>query len=244
MRRIEGNQMKRACPDEKHYRLHDFDQRYPFLHTIAKTLVEKFAPESVLDVGCAEGYLVYAFKELGVQAYGVDISDYAISHSPEQVREFLFKVDTNCEDLPFEDKSFDMATAMDIVEHLQNYDKLICEMGRILKPEGIVCVTTPANRYVDTFLALALGHLPTTHKNIHINVHKKAFWIDAFESHGFDYLEDFPKDILKRATITQTPVTKVGHLLVRFGKPGSWLRDKLAFRFRSEALLFKHMENK
>lgn len=200
--------MKQSCYDEKHYRLHDFDQRYPFLHIIAKTLVEKFSPRSVLDVGCAEGYLVYAFRELGVQAYGIDISDYAISHSVGQVREFLLRVDADSEGLPFEDKSLDMVTAIDIVEHLQNYGKLICEIGRVLKLGGIVCVTTPANRCVDSLLAVALGYLPTKQKDIHISVHKKAFWIDAFKSHGFHYIGDFPKDILRRATIAQAPVTR------------------------------------
>lgn len=232
--------MKQSYYDEEHYRLHDFDQRYPFLHLIAETLAERFAPKRVLDIGCAEGYLVYAFYNLGIEAYGVDISQYAISHSPGQVREFLFKIDVDCEALPFENKTFDVVTAIDIVEHLQNYEKTICEIGRVLKPGGIACVTTPANRYVDTLLALALGYLPTRQKDMHINMHQKAFWIDAFKSHGFHYIGDFPKDILRRATIVQAPVTKVGHLLVRFGKPGSWLGDELAFRFRSEALLFKH----
>jgi len=57
--------MKPSYYDEQHYRLHDFDQRYPFHRTVAKTLVEKFAPESVLDIGCAEGHAVYAFGKPG-----------------------------------------------------------------------------------------------------------------------------------------------------------------------------------
>jgi ubiquinone/menaquinone biosynthesis C-methylase UbiE len=231
--------MKQSYYAERHYRLHDFDQRYPFLHLIAETLAERFAPKRVLDIGCAEGYLVYAFYNLGIEAYGVDISQYAISHGSQRIREHLFRIDVDCEGLPFEDKSFDIVTAIDIVEHLRNYEKTICEIGRVLKPGGIACITTPANKLTDAILAMALRHPLTRHQKEHVNIHPKSFWIRTFQRYGFDYVSDFPKDILRMATIAQTPATKAGHLLMRFGKLGRWLRDRLAFRFRSEALLFR-----
>lgn len=42
-----------------------------------------------LDVGCAKGYLVKQLRELGITAYGIDISDYAIDQAPADVRPYL-----------------------------------------------------------------------------------------------------------------------------------------------------------
>ena len=51
----------------------------PFFENIAKNIVELFDPKTVLDAGCAFGYLVKAFRDLGIEAYGFDISEYASS---------------------------------------------------------------------------------------------------------------------------------------------------------------------
>ena len=41
--------------------------------------------DKVLDVGCAKGYLVYDFHQAGIDAYGVDISKYALSKCPKKI---------------------------------------------------------------------------------------------------------------------------------------------------------------
>ena len=53
----------------------------PFFEMIADKIVELFNPKTVLDAGCACGYLVAALRDRGVGAYGVDISEYAINHA-------------------------------------------------------------------------------------------------------------------------------------------------------------------
>jgi len=69
--------------------------------------------QSILDYGCAKGYLVKAFRLLGRMAHGVDISEYAISHSNEycsNINSILF--------LP-EKPNFDFVIAKDVFEHIQ-----------------------------------------------------------------------------------------------------------------------------
>lgn len=51
----------------------------PFFDNMAERIIEKYAPVTVLDMGCAFGYLVSALRSKGVQAYGIDISEYALS---------------------------------------------------------------------------------------------------------------------------------------------------------------------
>ena len=73
----------------------------------AEFIVEKFHPETVLDIGCAYGELVKGLTNLGVEAYGIDGSDYAISNSDPTIRSKLFKVNLNSDPFPFENNTFD-----------------------------------------------------------------------------------------------------------------------------------------
>lgn len=228
--------------NEEYYRQrsYDFDARYPFFNIIARRLLEEFNPKSVLDCGCAKGYLVYAFNELGIEACGIDISEYAIAQSPESVRASLFNVDVNSEKLPFEDQQFDMVTAIELVEHMQNYNHLISEIKRVLRPGGIVFITTPKGHW-DIFLRIFVGREPT-----HINVHSKSFWIRAFESQGFHYVGDLSRDAhkeaLKKAINMRPPKTKIAQFLLKFGKVGKWIREQLACALElltRETLLFR-----
>lgn len=81
--------------------------------------------QTVLDFGCAKGFTVKALRLLGLEAYGVDISDYAISQAPEDVRPWLKKID---EDSPIpvlkEGASlYSWIIAKDVLEHIP-YDKI------------------------------------------------------------------------------------------------------------------------
>jgi len=219
---------------------YNLDSRLPIVRTIARTLVEEFDPKSVLDVGCAKGHLVYAFKGLGLEAYGVDISEYAISQSPPEVRDHLSNVDVDHEQLPFADQTFDLVNASEVMEHLTNHRNLLSEIRRVLRARGIVHIM--AERRHATFLARlvgarAFGHLgrnPT-----HINIHPKSFWIREFESHGFNYIGDLARQALKEVIHLSPPQSEMGRLLLKFGAPGRWLRVELGFALRRESLLFR-----
>jgi len=72
----------------------------------------------VLDVGCAKGYLVEAFRAQGVaQAVGLDVSVYAVSQAEPAVRGRLM-VGNLVEGLPLATGTCDVITAMDLFEHL------------------------------------------------------------------------------------------------------------------------------
>ena len=88
----------------------------------ADMLIRMFNPKSVLDVGCAKGFLVKALRERGVPSWGVDISEYAIANCPEEVSDYLIEWDitsTKQLELPH----FDLAVSFDTFEHIPK-DKL------------------------------------------------------------------------------------------------------------------------
>lgn len=76
--------------------------------------------ETILDYGCAKGYLVYAFRLLYRNSFGVDISSYAIEESENKIRPYL-RLIQKPEDLlslSFGVKKFNYVIAKDVLEHI------------------------------------------------------------------------------------------------------------------------------
>jgi SAM-dependent methyltransferase len=77
--------------------------------------------EMILDFGCSKGFVVKGFRLLGFDAFGVDISEYAINHAPEDVKEFLTLVKPG-QTLPLPPKprtKWDWIIAKDVLEHIE-----------------------------------------------------------------------------------------------------------------------------
>ncbi len=97
---------------------------------------------SVLDVGCAKGFMLKDFKILlpGASLAGIDISDYAIAHVEPEVSDL---VQVACAtDLPFDDNSFDLALSINTVHNLDqtNCIKALQEIQRVSSRDACVVV--------------------------------------------------------------------------------------------------------
>ena len=75
--------------------------------------------QKVLDIGCGKGFLVHDFRKVlpGLEAFGVDISGYAIENAMPEVKEFLRQADAMS--LPYRDKSFDLVVSINTLHNLQ-----------------------------------------------------------------------------------------------------------------------------
>lgn len=72
----------------------------------------------VLDYGCARGYVVRAFRELGYQAYGFDTSRWAVENADPTIKSFVF--DSTEKVFPnYPEPSYDWIIAKDVLEHIQ-----------------------------------------------------------------------------------------------------------------------------
>ncbi len=73
---------------------------------------------SILDIGCAKGFLLYDFKELmpDCTVAGIDVSEYALKNALPSVRPFLKIASADC--LPYPDKSFDLVISINSVHNL------------------------------------------------------------------------------------------------------------------------------
>ena len=140
--------MKDKYDDEDLQRLYDKTyfstrSRPPMWIRRAEFIHEKFHPKTALDVGCAYGELVKGLNDMGVEAYGVDGSEYAINNSVSSIRSKLFKVNLNSDKFPFDDKTFDVVGSFYSVEHIHDIDFFAKELQRILKDDGIAWFLTP-----------------------------------------------------------------------------------------------------
>jgi SAM-dependent methyltransferase len=94
----------------------------------------------ILDVGCGTGANLILLSKYG-DADGVDISEDALAFCRERG---LDKVTLGAgEELPYEDNTFDLVTALDVVEHMDDDLAGLTEMRRVLRPGGRVLLFVP-----------------------------------------------------------------------------------------------------
>jgi SAM-dependent methyltransferase len=116
------------------------DYRYG-LTKRCRVLAKHRPPGRLLDVGCATGEFLARARELGWDAYGIDLSKSAVQYAREH---WHLAVSRNeLRDAPFLDGSFDAITLWNVFEHLFDPIESVEAMDRLLVPGGIVVMTVP-----------------------------------------------------------------------------------------------------
>lgn len=97
------------------------------------------AGKTLLDVGCGGGILAEEFARLGLCVTGIDPSASSIEtarrHAAGQGLSIQYAVGAG-ERLPFADASFEYVSCCDVLEHVDDVDAVLAEIGRVLKPGG------------------------------------------------------------------------------------------------------------
>ena len=81
---------------------------------IADRIVADIRPRTVLDAGCAMGLLVAALRARGVEAYGIDLSEYAIAQAPAEASPYC-RVGSVAEPFP---QRYDLIVSIEVLEHM------------------------------------------------------------------------------------------------------------------------------
>lgn len=118
-----------------------FVGRRAILEEFLRQITDKSKAETkILDVGCGTGANLEMLRQFGT-AEGVDVSDDALEFCR---RKGLTVHKGLAEELPFADESFDVVTALDVIEHLDDDVAGLREMHRILKTGGKTLIFVPA----------------------------------------------------------------------------------------------------
>jgi len=130
--------------------------------------------ESMLDLGCGNGDLLLRLKNKFQNLYGADIVSYLNKSATEKID---FKIiDLNTEELPYGDRQFNLVTAFQVIEHLENPFLVMREIKRVLKPDGLFLFSVP-NPYNLSFKIKFLfsdNMPPWTRENNHLLFFTKA----------------------------------------------------------------------
>ena len=97
---------------------------------------------SVLDVGCAKGFMMHDFKLLmpGIDIRGIDVSSYAIENAIDDMKPFIRVA--NARELPFADTSFDLVISINTVHNLAigECKRALGEIERVSRRHAFITV--------------------------------------------------------------------------------------------------------
>ena len=137
--------------------------------------------EKVIDYGCAKGYLVKALRILEVDAFGVDISEYAIDQVPPEIRPYC-RLIKGADDPKLFDTPYEWLLSKDVFEHMP--EKVLGDL--------LTQAKTHANQI---FTVIPLGRDNTSNRFVipqydedvtHITIRTKSWWMDFFEELGWN----------------------------------------------------------
>ena len=143
-----------------------------FFDRIAERVITDTHPNTVLDAGCAKGFLVECFRNRGIDAYGIDISSYAIDCVHPSIKAYC-SVGSITE--PFS-HHYDLIICIEVLEHLPRdiAEQTIANLCR--HAEDIIFSSSPVD-----------------YKEItHYNVQPPEYWVNLFARNG--YIHDIDYD--------------------------------------------------
>lgn len=113
------------------------------LHRYA--LAQPFVKDKVvLDIACGEGYGSNLMAQIAKKTIGVDISKETISEAREKYKKSNLQfLEGSTSNIPCEDHSIDIVVSFETIEHHDQHEKMIEEILRVLKPEGLLIMSSP-----------------------------------------------------------------------------------------------------
>ena len=121
-----------------------YDKKLDFLHSFESDILlrmfRNFRGKNVLDVGCGTGRLIRLLKDRGAIVTGADVSEQMIKITAKKFPDIKV-VSSDIENLPFEDKSFDVVVAAFVIVHLGSLQQAFDEVYRVIKDGGIFILT-------------------------------------------------------------------------------------------------------
>ncbi len=172
---------------------------YLGMRYINESFLLRYAPKkkniSILDVGCGSGAALRYLSKIG-KTIGLDASNEAIKYARRRGK----VVKGDIQSLPFPSATFDIVTCMDVLYHqwVNNEDKAIAEMHRVLKKGGILLLREPAFEWLRSNED-AVGYT-TRRYRVEIIKHKLQ---KSFHIHKLSYANFFlfPLAFIKRLPI-------------------------------------------
>ncbi len=152
-----------------------------------------------LDLGTGNGYvgmsIAQQFSECSV--IGLDIAEHALQQNVEKAREMgLLNIQYEVFDgmtLPFDDGYLDGVVCRYTFHHFPEYEDMLNEISRTMRPGGRLVLTDPVKNEIDT--TNFINNFQVLKQDGHIKIHEKKEFLKLVERHGFKALESFSSTI-------------------------------------------------
>lgn len=117
-------------------------------HLFAYDYIKKFLfpGVKVLEIGCGDGYGANYINRKDIRFEAIDISSEAVNIAKSKYKNIKFK-SFNGVDYNYPDNTFDLIISFQVIEHVNDVNLYLSQIKRILKPNGILVITTPDRRY-------------------------------------------------------------------------------------------------
>lgn len=189
------------------------DEWLAFFGGIADRIVADVRPRRVLDAGCAFGFLVEALRNRGVEAFGIDLSPYAIEQAHESVKPYC-RVGSITGAL---DGPYDLIVSIEVIEHMEARDAETAIKNLCSQTDDLLLSSSPLDYREPT----------------HVNVQPPEVWAEQLARHGFfrdvDYDASFITPWAGRFRKAAEPI----HRLVRQYERRYWLLQHEASEARA-----------
>jgi SAM-dependent methyltransferase len=145
----------------------DVEHRYTKMHRLLREGYGDLAGACIVDLGLARGLLLERFRRYaGVDLSGTEIDQAEIEHARRRGLEptvhffNVFEGSRLTAELPFGDATCDVVLAGEIIEHIVDTEEFLREIRRILRPGGVVVLSTPNLLWWKARLEMLAGRYP------------------------------------------------------------------------------------
>lgn len=167
--------------------------RFKAVYWIWKRSIRKYTtlPEqdlNFLEVGCGAGNFVYCLEDWfpKMQITALDVDCDLLKYSASRTNSVTF-LQTKAETLDFPERSFNVVSALQVVEHLDDPEKFFSNVNKVLKENGLLLLSTPNTR------GLAARLFKDCWQGIrddHISLNPPHIWREMFKANGFKLLSE------------------------------------------------------
>jgi len=150
----------------------------------------------ILDVGCGEGRHIFGAmdSQSGLNLFGVDMDIPSLEKSNEGL-DFFREMDFNLVkflqgsiyNLPFQDNELDVVICSEVLEHLEDYNKAIQEIHRVLKPGGYFLASVPS--FLPEKICWMLSKEYQNMPGGHVRIFKKSRILKVMQDHNFSFIQ-------------------------------------------------------
>lgn len=163
---------------------HSLLQMVPVKYNYFKDKIVNLKGLKILDVGCGGGLLSEEFARQGAMVTGIDISEPALiiarKHALLNNLNIEYKIGS-AEEIPVSNDKFDIVICADCLEHVNNLEKVISEISRVLNAGGIFCYDTINKNFISRISVVWVMDKILRHQYKKLNVSEKDYSVHEWK---------------------------------------------------------------